>query len=126
MVVDWESLPRMGAMRPGATRRAVAAELSSVVRVATASDAVFDDRSYHRHANEQWLIVIRGAVRLKRGDQEFEAHAGDLVFFPPDIYHCAVGVGPDGCEYYEIFVPGRYDQLPGYVGRSPLEFKQPT
>ncbi len=122
MAIDWERLPETPAMRPGSTRRCVAADRSSVVRVVTAPDAVFEASSYHRHDNEQWMVVISGTVTVKVGDREFDASAGDLVFFPPGVYHCATGVGPEGSEYYEFFIPARFDQLPGYVGKSPLEF----
>ncbi len=51
-----------------------------------------------------------------------EANPGDLIFFPAGSRHAAIGVGPEGAVYYEIFAPARPDQLPGWVGSSVLRF----
>jgi uncharacterized cupin superfamily protein len=38
---------------------------------------------YHRHhANEEWLIVVRGQPTLRSPDGEQELHEGDVVVFP--------------------------------------------
>lgn len=121
MRVDWQQIPAAAGMRPGSTRQAVAAQRLSAVRVRTAADAVFDGRA-HRHDNEQLLIMIAGRVRLRVDGEQFWVQAGDLVVFPPGSWHAAVGVGPQGAEYYEVFSPPRLDQLPGWVGPSALEY----
>lgn len=125
MVIDWSQIPAAAGMRAGTTRRAVAAALLSAVRVTTEPDADFDGTT-HRHDNEQLLVMIRGRLQLRVDDAEFWAEPGDLVFFPPGSWHAAVGVGPEGAEYYEIFAPPRLDQLPGWLGASALEFNQGT
>jgi len=122
MRIDWSTVPLMPGMRAGAERRAVAAERISVVRVTTSSDASFDDR-VHRHEHEQWLLMLHGRLELEVEGDRFEVGPGDLVLFPSGSWHGAVGIGPDGAEYYEFFSPPRYDQLPGYAGPSPLEFR---
>ncbi|WP_432612751.1 cupin domain-containing protein [Mesorhizobium mediterraneum] len=43
----------------------------------------------------------------------FDAHPGDLLFFPAGSRHGAIGTGPEGCVHSEIFAPSRPDQLPG-------------
>lgn len=93
----------------------------SAVRVVTTSDAVFDGKT-HWHDNEQMLVMVSGSVRLRIDEKEFEAKPGDLVFFPPRSRHAAIGVGPEGAIYYEIFAPARPDQLVGWVGGSVLRF----
>jgi quercetin dioxygenase-like cupin family protein len=123
MRIDWDTVPVMAGMRPGSTRQAIAAERLSAVRVTTSPDAVFDGQA-HRHDNEQLLIVISGRVRLSVDDATFWAEPGDLVVFPPGSWHAAIEVGPGGAEYFEVFSPPRLDQLPGWVGRSALEFGQ--
>lgn len=121
MRIDWDRVPAAAGMRPGSTRRAIAAERLSAVRVTTAPDAVFDGRM-HRHHNEQILVMVAGRVRLSVDGEEIWAEAGDLVVFPPGSWHGATAVGPEGADYYEIFAPPRLDQLPGWVGPSPMEF----
>lgn len=121
MKIDWDAIPTAAGMRAGSSRKGVCGDKMSAVLVTTAPDAVFD-RKTHWHDNEQMLIMIAGSVRLLVDDKEFEARPGDLVFFPPGSRHAAVGVGEDGAVYYEVFAPGRPDQLPGWVGKSILRF----
>ena len=121
MKIDWNTVPHGTGMRPGATRQALAGHHLSVVRVETQPNAQFDGR-LHRHDNEQLLVMLRGSVTLQVGDERFEATTGELVFFPPSVYHGALAVGAEGAEYLEIFSPPRLDQLPGWLGQSPLEW----
>jgi mannose-6-phosphate isomerase-like protein (cupin superfamily) len=119
--IDWASIPDALGMRPGATRKWVAGEQVSLTKVVTQADAVFDGR-LHRHPHEQWLVMLAGELRLKIDGEEFDVATGDLVIFPSGCVHGATGCGPDGATYYEWFAPARYDGLPGYVARSPLEW----
>lgn len=121
MLIDWQEIPVVAGMRAGSTRRGVCGDKMSAVLVSTTPDAKFDGKT-HWHDNEQMLIVVSGSITLKIDDRTVEAMPGDLVFFPPGSRHAAVGVGPQGCVYYELFAPARPDQLPGWVGRSVLRF----
>lgn len=121
MLIDWSKIPVAAGMRAGSDRQGICAEKISAVRVVTAPNAQFDGKT-HWHDNEQILIMISGTVRLMVDGREFDAHPGDLVFFPPGSRHAAVGAGPEGCVYYELFAPARPDQLPGWVGESVLRF----
>ncbi len=121
MLIDWQKIPVVAGMRAGSTRRGVCGDKMSAVLVSTTPDAKFDGKT-HWHDNEQMLIVVSGSITLKIDDRTVEAMPGDLVFFPPGSRHAAVGVGPQGCVYYELFAPARPDQLPGWVGRSVLRF----
>jgi mannose-6-phosphate isomerase-like protein (cupin superfamily) len=122
VLIPWDQIPVGAGMRPGSTRQAVSAEQMSAVRVVTTPDAVFSGQ-VHRHANEQMLVVVEGSVDLVVDDDRFTANVGDFVFFPPGSWHGAVGVGPVGAVYYELFAPPRLDQLPGWIGPSALELK---
>lgn len=121
MLIDWTKIPFVAGMRAGSDRQGICGDKISAVRVVTAPDAVFD-RKTHWHDNEQLLIMVSGLVRLVIDDKEFDARPGDLVFFPAGSRHAAVGVGPEGAVYYELFAPARPDQLPGWVGKSVLRF----
>jgi quercetin dioxygenase-like cupin family protein len=121
MKIDWDTIPIAAGMRAGSSRKGVCGDKMSAVLVTTTPDAVFDRRT-HWHDNEQMLVMIAGSVTLLVDDKEFDCHPGDLVFFPPGSRHAAVGVGPEGAVYYELFAPARPDQLPGWVGGSILRF----
>ena len=121
MLIDWSSIPFVSGMRAGSERQGICGDKVSAVRVVTAPDAVFDGKT-HWHENEQLLVMISGKARLVVDGREFDALPGDLVFFPAGSRHAAVGVGPEGAVYYEIFAPARPDQLPGWVGKSILRF----
>jgi mannose-6-phosphate isomerase-like protein (cupin superfamily) len=121
MLIDWDKLPSVAGMRPGSGRKGICAEKISAVRIETAADAVFDGKT-HWHDNEQILVMISGMGTFVIDGKEIEAHAGDMIFFPAGSRHGAIGTGPEGCVYYEIFAPARPDQLPGWVGPSVLKF----
>lgn len=121
MKIDWTSLPLAAGMRAGATRRGICGNLISAVMVENAPETVFDGKT-HWHEHEQLLIVVRGEVRIVIDGQQMDARPGDLVFFPSGSRHAVIGTGPEGCAYYEIFAPARSDQLPGWLGASPLRF----
>jgi len=122
MRVDWATLPVGQGMRAGATRQAIAGERLSAVRVGTHRDASFDESALHSHENEQLLIMVSGRLELEVDGARYWVEAGDLAYFTAGSIHGAVGVGEEGAIYYEVFSPPRYDQLPGYVGTSPLKF----
>jgi mannose-6-phosphate isomerase-like protein (cupin superfamily) len=119
--IDWNAVPQSAGLRAGSTRQWVAGEQVSLTRVVTAPDAEFDGR-LHRHPQEQWLTMLAGVLRLSVDGEEFDVVTGDLVIFPSGSVHGAVGCGPEGASYYEWFAPARYDGLPGYVAKSPLEW----
>jgi quercetin dioxygenase-like cupin family protein len=121
MKIDWSQLPVATGMRSGSTRKAIRGDNISAVPVTTTPDAVFD-RKAHWHDNEQIPVTIAGSVTLPVEDEEFECRPGDLVFFKPGERHAAVGVGPEGAVYRELFAPARTDRLPGWVGSSILRF----
>ncbi len=121
MLIDWSKLPEVGGMRAGSNRKGICGDKISAVRVKTEAGTAFDGKT-HWHDNEQILVMISGTCRVVIDDKEFDVKPGDLVFFPAGSKHAAVGVGPEGCEYYELFAPARPDQLPGWVGKSVLNF----
>jgi quercetin dioxygenase-like cupin family protein len=108
-------------MRPGTSRFSVAGERSSVTRVITAAEAVFDG-TMHKHDHEQWLVMLKGRVELADDGARYWVEEGDVVIFRRHTFHGALAVGENGAEYLEIFAPARIDQLTGFVGSSPLEW----
>jgi len=122
MLIDWEKIPTVTAgMQAGASRKAACGDKMSMVLVNTEPGAAFDGVT-HWHDNEQILVMIRGSITLTVDGNVFDVHAGEMAFFPPGSRHAALACGPEGCDYYEIFAPARPDQLPGWIGATPLRF----
>lgn len=121
MKIDWTKLPESAGLRAGSARKGICGNLVSAVRVETAPGTSFDGKT-HWHENEQILVMVSGSCRLVIDGSEIEAGPGDMVFFPARSRHAAIGCGPEGCVYYEIFSPARPDQLPGWVGEAVTRF----
>lgn len=121
MHIDWTTLPEITGMRAGSSRQGICGDHLSAVRVKTDADANFDGKT-HWHDNDQILVMVSGTAKVVIDDVEYEVGPGELLFFPSGSRHAAVGTGPEGCVYYEIFGPARPDQLPGWTGKSVLRF----
>lgn len=121
MKIDWTKLPEGSGMRAGQTRKGICGGLISAVRMTAAGDVQFDGKC-HWHAQEQIVVVTEGEMRFVIDGTECTALAGEMVFFPAGSRHAAIGTGPEGALYYEIFAPARPDMLPGWTGPSPLRF----
>jgi len=44
----------------------------------------------HSHANEQWVYVIKGILKVEVKGTSAEIGPGYLAYFPPDVVHCAM------------------------------------
>lgn len=44
----------------------------------------------HSHANEQWVYVIHGRLKVEIAGIKDELGPGYLVYFPPDVVHSAM------------------------------------
>jgi|HigsolmetaAR204D_1030405.scaffolds.fasta_scaffold33990_1 mannose-6-phosphate isomerase-like protein (cupin superfamily) len=121
MKIDWSSLPAAAGLRAGSTRKTMCGDRISAVQITVPPGTEFDGKT-HWHENEQLLIVTQGQARVVIDGKEFDAAPGEMLFFPSGSRHAVIGTGPEGCTYYEIFAPARPDQLPGWVGSSPMRF----
>ena len=121
MKIEWNDLPGAGGLRAGQTRKGICGGLISAVRMTAAPDVQFDGKT-HWHEQEQIVVVTEGMMRFAIDGRECSAGPGEMVFFPARSRHAAIGTGPEGAVYYEIFAPARPDLLPGWTGPSPLHF----
>src|SRR4051794_36940104 len=62
----------------------------------------------HQHANEQFGIVIRGAMRFRIGDEERLVGHGGIWRIPSDATHSVIG-GDEGAVVLDVFSPPRAD-----------------
>jgi quercetin dioxygenase-like cupin family protein len=66
----------------------------------------------HSHANEQWVYVIRGRLKVEIAGTKGELGPGYLVYFPPDVVHSAMA----GEEEDVIFLTSK-DRAQGVWGK---------
>ena len=64
----------------------------------------------HAHPHEQTGYLIAGRLRLRIGDREFDARAGDAWCIPANVEHGAQVV--EDAVAVEVFSPVREDYLP--------------
>ena len=59
----------------------------------------------HSHPHEQLVYMVRGRMRFMRGDETFEAIAGDSFIVPGGVEHQAEAL--EESEALDVFVPCR-------------------
>lgn len=64
----------------------------------------------HAHPYEQTGYLIQGRLRLRIGDREFDARAGDAWCIPANVEHGAHAL--EDAVAVEVFAPVREDYLP--------------
>jgi quercetin dioxygenase-like cupin family protein len=62
----------------------------------------------HHHANEQFGLVLRGALILRIAGEERTVAPGGLWRIPSGTPHSATG-GPEGAVVVDVFSPARED-----------------
>lgn len=66
----------------------------------------------HRHPqSEQLSHILRGEVKIKLGEEEWLAKAGDLILIPVNLPHTIVTCIKEA-EILEIFSPPDYEKIP--------------
>jgi len=63
----------------------------------------------HRHANEQFGIVIEGSLVVRVGDETRTVEPGGIWRIPSDTPHAATG-GERGAVVLDVFSPPRADR----------------
>lgn len=66
----------------------------------------------HRHANEQFGMVIEGSVVFRVGDETRTVEPGGIWRIPPHTPHAATG-GESGAVVIDVFSPIREDWAAG-------------
>ncbi len=67
----------------------------------------------HQHPHEQFVWLIRGAIRLRIGEETRTIEPGDIAVVPGGIEHEAFF--PEDTEVIDFFAPVREDFLTGEV-----------
>lgn len=62
----------------------------------------------HRHPYAETFLVRRGRVRIRVGEDEWIAEAGQLVVVPSGVAHAFVNPGPEPLEMIDIHESGSF------------------
>lgn len=62
----------------------------------------------HSHPEEQFSIVLRGAVTMTVGGETRELTAGDVYLVPANVEHGG-RVGPEPAQIIDVYTPVRKD-----------------
>jgi quercetin dioxygenase-like cupin family protein len=103
---DWDSVP-VEELGGGVNRQMIVGERLMVCRLRFAPQVV---TPAHDHPHEQITLVERGRVRFIIGTEERIAQAGDVLHFPPGVWHGATMLDEE-VVLIDIFTPLREDFL---------------
>lgn len=88
---------------PGVRRRVLSGERMTFTRYRFAPGARFP---LHRHAQEQIVLVLEGAITFTSPAGAARLGAGDALVIAPDVPHEAAA-GPDGAGLVSAVAPAR-------------------
>jgi quercetin dioxygenase-like cupin family protein len=102
----WSNIP-VEQLEPGIERQMIVGGNLMICRLRFAPNVV---TPAHDHPHEQMTIVERGRVLFTIGDEQRVAQAGDILHFPPGIWHGAT-MFDEEVILIDIFSPIREDFL---------------
>ena len=77
----------------------------------------------HTHRSEdEFSLVVTGAIGVEVGDEVFEAAAGSVVVKPRGTPHAFWNPAAETAEFFELIVPGGFE---GYFAELQEVFAQP-
>lgn len=106
LTTSWENIPFEN-IGEGAERQMFVGEEMMICRIKFAPHVVAEP---HSHPHEQMTIVEKGKARFIIGDEEKIVSAGDVLRFPPNIWHGATMLDEE-VILVDIFTPLREDFL---------------
>jgi len=106
LCTNWSNVPSEN-IAEGIERQMVTGENVMICRLKFAPRLV---TPAHDHPHEQMTIVERGPVLFTIGDKQHVAQTGDILHFPPGIWHGATMLGEE-VVLIDIFSPIREDFL---------------
>lgn len=51
--------------------------------------------SYHRHAHDHGVLILRGQAQVLLGEEEVEVGFGDVIYIPPNEEHQLKNIGQE-------------------------------
>lgn len=114
-ITTWDEFPTVEYVR-GVSRQAVSGEKVMMTRIVYRDGVVIPD---HHHPAEQIMLIERGRLWAKVGDEEAEVGPGSLLIIPSDCTHGFRQLGEEDVVFYECFAPIRLEYLVGFKGPDP-------
>ncbi|MDP4261445.1 MAG: cupin domain-containing protein [Bacteroidota bacterium] len=59
-----------------------------------------DSHAPHTHKEEEIILILRGYVKMRIGDNFYSAGPGDIVFLASGVLHNLANTGNEPCEYF--------------------------
>ena len=114
-ITTWDEFPTVEYI-PGVRRQTVSGERVMMTRIVYHDGVVVPE---HHHPAEQIMLVERGRLWAKVGDEEAEVGPGSLLVIPSDCVHAFRQLGDEDVVFYESFAPIRLEYLVGFKGPDP-------
>ncbi len=95
-------------LSPTITRKMIAGEKGMVARIFLKKGAIVPE---HQHENEQFTIILSGALEFTIGDRKIVVRPGEVLEIPGNVPHSAIAL--EDTDDMDIFVPPRQDWLEG-------------
>ena len=95
-------------LSPTISRKMIAGEKGMVARIFLKKGAVVPE---HRHENEQFTIILSGALEFTIEGKKLVVRPGEVLEIPGNVPHSAVAL--EDTDDMDIFVPPRQDWLEG-------------
>ncbi len=114
-ITSWDEFPSVEYVR-GVSRQAVSGEKVMLTRIVYRDGVVIPE---HHHPAEQIMLVERGRLWAKVGEEESEVGPGSLLIVPSDCVHAFRQLGQEEVVFYEAFAPIRLEYLVGFKGPDP-------
>lgn len=111
-ITTWDEFPTVEYV-PGVFRQALSGEKTMLARIVYRGGVVVPE---HSHAAEQLMLVERGRLWAKVGDEEAEVGPGSLLIIPSDWIHAFRQLSDEDVVFYECFAPIRLEYLVGFKG----------
>ena len=54
----------------------------------------------HFHANEQWVYILQGNLKVTVDGQKFTAGPGGLIYFPANVVHSVTVTQDEDCKFF--------------------------
>lgn len=114
-ITTWDEFPTVEYVR-GVYRQTVSGEKVMLTRIVYRDGVVVAD---HHHPAEQIMLIERGRLWARVGDEESEVGPGSLLVIPSDCVHAFRQLGEEDVVFYECFAPIRLEYLVGFKGPDP-------
>lgn len=114
-ITTWDEFPAYPYF-PGVLRQAVCGEKVMMTRITYQGQVTIPP---HRHEAEQIMLVEKGRLWARVGDEEAEVGPGSLLIINSNVIHAFRKLSEEDVVFYECFAPIRLEYLIGYKGPDP-------